>query len=114
MHNPPFPLPDGTAFSHPGPAALEDAAVAFLQTVRRCNPDALLVWAYGMLGGAGTMAALRRAVERFRRETGDQNVHFVELLETTPDTVGARQHPGVENHRQAAETLTAFLKEELL
>lgn len=114
MHNPPFPLPDGTTFSHPGPAALEDAAVSFLKTVRRCNPDALLVWAYGMLGGEGTMAALRRAVERFRRETGDQNVHFVELPETTLDTVGARQHPGVENHRQASETLTAFLKEELL
>ena len=113
MHNPPFVGPDGTCFRHPGVAALEDAAVAFLKTVRRCNPDALLVWAYGMLGGADTTPALRRAVERYRRETGDARAHFVPLPETTPETIGARQHPGDKNHRLAAETLIEFLKEKL-
>ena len=113
MHNPPFPLPGGGTFFHPGLAALEETAVSFLKTVRRCNPGALLVWAYGMLGFGETGRTLCRAVERYRAETGDRNVRFVRLPETTPDTVGARQHPGAENHRQAAETLTDFLKEEL-
>lgn len=29
----------------------------------------------------------------------------MELPETTPDTIGARQHPGVENHRQTNHTM---------
>lgn len=44
---------------------------------------------------------------------GDARAVLLELPETTPETVGARQHPGAENHRQAAEVLTAFLKEHL-
>ena len=32
------------------------------------------------------------------------------FVNTTPETVGARQHPGAENHRQAANVLTAFLR----
>ena len=38
-------------------------------------------------------------------------VYLLELPATTPETVGARQHPGVENHRQAAKVLTDFLKD---
>ena len=37
-------------------------------------------------------------------------VYLLELPNTTPETVGARQHPGAENHRQAANVLTAFLR----
>ena len=37
-------------------------------------------------------------------------VYLLELPNTTPETVGARQHPGAENHRQAAKVLTAFLR----
>ena len=38
-------------------------------------------------------------------------VYLLELPNTTPETVGARQHPGAENHRQAAKVLTDFLKD---
>lgn len=114
MHNPPFSLPDGTTFSHPGLAALEDAVVSFLKTVRKKNPDAILVWACGMLGGKGTMNTIERGVDRYRRETGDSKAFFRELPETTPETIGARQHPGQRNHAQAAESLAPYLKQLLI
>ncbi|MGN0976125.1 MAG: GDSL family lipase, partial [Gemmiger sp.] len=114
MHNPPFSIPDtGGSFVHPGLCALEHKAVSFLTTVRRCNPNAILIWAYGMLGFGSTGEALRRAMERYRAETGDNRAYFVELPNTTAETMGARQHPGAESHRRAAEVLIPFLKEEL-
>lgn len=62
MHNPPFSIPDtGGSFVHPGLCALEHKAVSFLTTVRRCNPNAILIWAYGMLGFGSTGEALRCA-----------------------------------------------------
>ena len=49
-------------------------------------------------------------MEQYKAITGDSSVYLLELPNTTPETVGARQHPGAENHRQAAKVLTAFLK----
>ena len=50
---------------------------------------------------------------RYRRETGDERACFFPLPDTTPETVRARQHPGVQSHRRAADALTAFLREAL-
>ena len=54
-----------------------------------------------------------QAVARYRRQTGDDRACFLPLPDTTPETVGARQHPGAEAHRQAAAVLTAFLRSHL-
>ncbi len=35
---------------------------------------------------------------------------LTQLPAATEKTMGARQHPGAENHREAAEVLTAFLR----
>ena len=81
----------------------------FLTLLRAKNPGAKLVWCIGMLGSE-LLPVLRQGMEQYKAITGDSSVYLLELPNTTPETVGARQHPGAENHRQAAKVLTAFLR----
>lgn len=116
-HNPPWTDPQsgetyGQNTTPAHRAQLEQAVVDGLQMLRRCNPQALLVWVYGMLGDE-LRPTLEQAITRYRRETGDDRVCFFPLPDTTPETVGARQHPGVQSHRRSADALTAFLQEAL-
>ena len=82
----------------------------FLTLLRAKNPGAKLVWCIGMLGSE-LLPVLRQGMEQYKAATGDSRVYLLELPATTPETVGARQHPGVKNHRQAAKVLTEFLKD---
>ena len=98
---------------HPADAQkVADGTRHFLEQVRASNPQALLVWCIGMLG-TRIAPVLRQGMEQYKAATGDTRAFLLELPETTPETMGARQHPGVQNHCQAAEVLTAFLKEHL-
>lgn len=116
-HNPPWTDPDTGAVwaqdtSPENRARLEQAVVDGLKLLRRCNPQALLVWVYGMLGDE-LRPSMEKAVERYCRESGDDRAFFLPLPDTTPETVGARQHPGVASHRKAAGVLTEFLHQHL-
>lgn len=114
MQNPPWRDPiTGREFQQTntlqGRSELERAAIETLKTLRRYNPTAKLVWAFGMLGNrAGPI--LEWAVSRYRHETGDTNAFYLPLPPATPKTLGAREHPGAECHAQAAKVLTAFLQ----
>ena len=81
----------------------------FLTLLRAKNPQAKLVWCIGMLGSE-LLPVLRQGMEQYKAMTGDCFVYLLELPNTTSETMGARQHPGAENHRQAASVLTGFLK----
>lgn len=113
MENPPWQGPDGETFRQRGDAEglalLEEAAVDFLKDLRRHNPSAKLVWAYGMLE-TPVAPCLEGAVARFRRETGDQNAWYLPLPPVTEETMGARLHPGPACHEAAAEALSEFLQ----
>lgn len=112
MENPPWRGPKGETFQqHPddqGLALLEEAAVDFLKVLRRHNPGAKLVWAYGMIEDT-LRPCLEGAVARFCRETGDENAWYLPLPAVTPETMGARLHPGPACHTAAAETAADFL-----
>ena len=123
FHNPPWPGAEGIApfaqrLNGDDTPAAEDAdrfvraAADFLTVVRKNNPHALLVWCYGMLGG-WLVPLLERAVERYRRKSGDERVFLLVLPDTTPDTLGAREHPGAGSHKAAATMLTEFLRSHL-
>lgn len=100
-------LPDGTP--HPEDAQrVADAVQEFLTLVRDKNPQARIVWCLGMLG-TFTLPMIRRGMEQYQAAAGDQQVYLLELPMNTAETMGARQHPGAQNHRQAAATLTTFL-----
>lgn len=108
---------DGSAFSMENcPYKIEEfehAAVDFLKKVRKYNPKAEIVWVYGMLGYVMSMPIMR-AMDTYSKETGDRKVHFLQLPAATAETVGAREHPGVENHKIAAGVLSEYLKKEIL
>ncbi len=123
LHNPPWcdpvtgqqfalhSLPDGS----PCPADAElitQAVCDFLAVLRKNNPHALLIWCYGMLGSP-LRSVLESGVARYRNRSGDALAFYLPLPDTTPDTLGARQHPGLAAHRAAAQVLTAFLQEAL-
>ncbi|GIQ69147.1 GDSL family lipase [Xylanibacillus composti] len=101
-------LEDGTYHAE-DVQAFEDAVVQFLRKLRRCNPQAQIVWAYGMLG-IPMMPAIYRAVDAYRKQTGDRNVTVFQLPDTTAETIGARTHPGRLAHERAARDLSAYIR----
>ncbi len=91
----------------------QQAVGSFLKLLRRRNPEALLVWAFGMIDCPTVEPLLRRGIEEYRQETGDLRAHYLALPQVREETMGSRGHPGRENHREAAETIAAFLRENL-
>ena len=86
-------------------------ASEFIHMVRKYNPDALIVWAYGMMD-QGRKNAIRDAVDAVNDE-GDENVFFslLPLQNKTQNGVGVHGHPTVQSHILAAEVLTRTLAE---
>ena len=81
----------------------------FLKVVRTCNPTAQIIWGYGMLGDS-FLTVIREAVENYAKQTNDSRIHFLQLPDTTPDTVGSRLHPGVKAHRNVEQIIEEYLK----
>ena len=88
----------------------KDKAVSFLEKIRSYNSKAHMVWAYGM-AGREMLPYIHEAVERYTKRSGDSRVSVAELPENNRDTMGARQHPGAESHRQSAGVLANHLKQ---
>jgi len=89
-------------------ARLKAAAKNFIGEIRRHNPQALIIWCYGMFL-TGCMDLFRSAVEEFRAENGDDKVRFIELSPMDDTTAGAQKHPGPLCHKEVADLLTAVL-----
>ncbi len=60
--------------------------------------------------GDNFLSAIREAAEGYAKQTADSRIHFLQLPDTTPDTVGSRLHPGVKAHRNVAQILEGYLK----
>lgn len=102
-------LADDGSFAPADAARLAAAVRNFLALVRKHNPHAVIVWAYGMLG-SGLLPLLRDGLDQYRTISGDERVYLLELPEARGDTIGARQHPGAAAHRAAANCLAEFLR----
>ena len=97
----PAELPEGIA-------AFERSAAALMAQVRNHNPDAVIVWAYGLCGG-DLEAPIREAVERIRAG-GDDRVYYL-ALEDCGNDHGSRSHPGRASHLRAAAQIAGALKQ---
>lgn len=102
---------DCGAFSLPGfghkIAEFEAAAVDFLANIRAKNPNAKIVWVYGMVGN-DFADVIKRAIKAYNDKSGD-SVSYLELPNTTPETIGAREHPGVRANEIVADILADYL-----
>ncbi len=101
--------PDGTRNAE-DLKAIGAAAVDFLKLLRRKNPSSHIIWAYGMMGH-GMEEVLKNAVQRYSKETGDDNVTYISLPDTPAELLGAHSHPSYLGHLTAAKVLAKYLGE---
>ena len=87
----------------------KEAVVNFLEMVRRNNPSSHIVWTYGMLGYELAIA-IADAMDTYQRRTGDSNIAFLQLPNTTGETIGSRTHPGIKSHIRAAQEIIEYLE----
>ena len=90
-------------------AKFENAVERFLIKLRKNNPQAHIIWAYGMLGSS-LLPAIYRAVDAYHGQTRDHAVSILQLPNTTEETIGARSHPGDQSHRRSADVLTEYIR----
>lgn len=100
--------PDGS-YNHDDLMRFEQAVIDFLSMLRKNNPNSHIVWTYGMLGYDLTLA-ITDAINIYQKQTKDSNVAFLQLPNTTDETVGSHGHPGIRSHERAAKILTDYLK----
>ena len=79
--------------------SITQKALELIRLVRSHQPQAEIIWAYGLCGNAAA-PALQAAVEK-ARAAGDDRVSYLALDDCKGD-LGARQHPSRAAHRRAA------------
>jgi len=87
----------------------------FLYMIRKNNPDAKIVWTWGMLPLDLAPSMIGAGIEAYKAESGDSQVYTLEYepmdkVEKEPEDFGSRGHPGPKTHLLAAKKLTAFLQ----
>lgn len=100
--------PDGS-YCEEDIRAFQEAMKAFLYTLRECNPDAQIIWCYGMLG-LPFEKPIKDGLVAYCEESSDQKVTYLELPNTDETNVGSRWHPGALCHKQAADVLIEYIK----
>ncbi len=86
----------------------QQAVKDFLALIRECNPQANIIWCYGMIG-IDFQLYICEAVAAYARETGDGKVAYLQLPAMTDESAGSREHPGYLCHRQAADVLAGYI-----
>ena len=87
----------------------EEAVTAFLSKLRRLNPQAYLLWVYGMCDHR--MAPyLECAVRTYLEKSGDTRASLQILPPTVPFWTGCNGHPGRKDHELTAQVIIHILK----
>ena len=83
----------------------------FISTIRRNNPNAYILCMLGVMGEALCPMA-RKAVDRYRKETGDSRISFHWFKEQLDeDGRAADWHPSQKTHCKVSEQLAQIIKE---
>ncbi len=88
----------------------EEAALHFLNQVRKMHPRAYIVWLYGMLGNP-LQKEIKTAIDKFNmsNDNPQKPAYAIWVDETTYDEIGSREHPGKAAHSKTDKKLIAFL-----
>ncbi len=89
-------------------------AKRFLDVIRRYNPNAKIIWTWGMISIDIVPALIQKGIEEYKKESGDKKVYALELesmevLEKSDEDKGSRGHPGPLTHKKAAERIFDFI-----
>ena len=85
---------------------VHDRAMELIRMARQRNPQAYILWAYGLCGNQ-LDGVLRRAV----RDCGDENAGYLAL--SMAEGCGSRMHPSRKSHETAAREIISELKKHL-
>lgn len=102
-------LLDDGAYHPEDVSKILEAQKKFLKKIRESNPNAAIIWCYGMLGNSFS-SYLSAGVKAYCMELEDDRTFYLELPNMTEETVGSRMHPGPACHKIAAKRLTDFIK----
>ena len=90
----------------------ETAVISFLGQVRKNNPGAWIIWAYGMIDHI-MEPYLEEAIRIYKEQSNDRNVEWLCLPAGKEEWLGSNNHPGSRTHSLAACVLTKELKKRL-
>ena len=82
----------------------------FLDTLKKCNPGAKILWAYGIYSLV-FWDEIKQAIALFEAENPGEKVYTLEFPAMTDEQAGARFHPGPLAHKMMAEMLTEKIRE---
>lgn len=82
----------------------EAGVISFLTKIRENNPKAKIVWCYGMIGHI-LAERLQKAVDAYKKQSGDKAVQYILLPEIDMEKTGALSHPTEIQQQEAAEYL---------
>lgn len=89
---------------------VQTAVTEFLRMVRKHNPKAHILWAYGMMGTV-VEAAIKEGISVYKEDSNDEKVHYIAMDEIKDEQIGARWHPGIWGHKAAAERICQAITE---
>lgn len=88
----------------------QNALKDFLYILRECNPDAYIIWCYGMVG-IPLQIPICGAIEDYIKATEDRRVSYLQMPDTDDTNVGSRKHPGYLCHKQASQVLSSYIRQ---
>lgn len=101
--------PDGS-FEEESICRFEQAVYDFVGKLRNCNKESMIIWAYGMIDHT-MQPYIEHALSRYREDSGDRAVEFLQLPSLQEGWYGANDHPGVLSHQAAADVIGGRLLE---
>ena len=93
---------------------IASAVSDFLKVIRKNNPEAKILWVWGMIDMPDVGGYVKQGIDSFISETGDKKTSAMILpsmsLEKTDEEKGSRGHPGPLTHRLASEKIIEYIK----
>ena len=85
-----------------------------MKKIRSLNPDSKILWVWNMIKNDDQTVIMEKGIARYNSETGDKKAWGLKLHsmeeEVTDEDKGSRGHPGPLTHKNAAASITDFIK----
>lgn len=88
---------------------ISGAVYKFLVKLREKNPDAYIMWCYGMMGKA-IEDTIKTGIFEYCNRCNDSKVQYIALPETKECDLGCREHPCIAAHEKVASILISQIK----
>ena len=77
----------------------------FIAMVRKNQPNASILWAYGILDDS-LESVISDGIADYIRETNDKKVYYLPIEPISEDDFGSREHPGRAAHERLATAIS--------